>query len=180
MSRPELTPQLAADDFRAWYWRAWYWLKDERAAFCRVNGLPASGCKEALAARIEARLSGADPHPPHAPWRPSARMPAELAADTVIGPEWRCTQGLRAFFERECGPGFRFTGALRAFIANGAGATLAQALAHYRDSLNATRGEIEPQFEYNRHVRAFFAAHPGATPEQARAAWWKARGAPRR
>ncbi len=174
MTRPELTPRLPADDFRAWYW-----LKAELADFCRANGLPASGSKEALAARIEARLSGADPHPPNAPRRPSGRMPAELTGETAIGPGWRCSQQLRAFFERECGPGFRFNGALRELVARGDGTTLAQAVDLYRASLAAPPGEIEPQFEFNRHMRAFFAAHPGATPDQARAAWWDARNARR-
>ncbi|HYW13616.1 MAG TPA: DUF6434 domain-containing protein [Longimicrobium sp.] len=175
MTRPELTPSLAAEDFRAWYWR-----RDELAAFCRANGLPASGSKEALAERIEAWLAGTRPPAPRAVRQPSARMPAELAADTPMGPGWRCSQPLRAYFEGECGPGFRFNRALRELVARGDGSTLAQAVELYRASLNAAGGEIEPQFEYNRHMRAFFAAHPGATPEQARAAWWEARNARRR
>ncbi len=174
MTRPELTPELAADDFRAWYW-----LKAELAAFCRANGLPASGSKEALADRVEAWLAGTQPPAAGAVRQPSARMPAALTADTPIGPGWRCSQPLRAFFERECGPAFRFNRALRELVARGDGTPLGQAVELYRASLAAAEGEIEPQFEYNRHMRAFFAAHPGATPAQARAAWWEARNARR-
>jgi hypothetical protein len=93
------------------------------------------------------------------------------------GEGWRCSQALRQFFQRHCGPSFRFNGPLREFIHNGAGRTLADALAHYEQSRRAGPRTIDPQFEYNRHTREFFAENPGATRQQAIDVWWEKRGA---
>jgi len=107
-------------------------------------------------------------------------MPERFTLSSRIGEGWRCSQALREFFREHTGASFRFNAALRDFIHDGAGRTLAEALAHYESSLTAPAPEIGEQFEYNRHTREFFAANPGATREQAIDAWWKKRGARRR
>lgn len=45
--RPELTGELDGAAFRSYYY-----LKEELTAFCRANGLPASGGKQELTGRI--------------------------------------------------------------------------------------------------------------------------------
>ena len=100
-------------------------------------------------------------------------MPEVFTRETVIGPGWRCSQPLRAFFLQEIGPQFHFNGVMRDFIKNGAGRTLREAM----DAWNAdrsqpkTKKEIAPQFEFNRHIREYFKAHPGATLDEAIIAW---------
>lgn len=171
-ARPRLEAGLPADAFRAAYW-----LRAELADFCRANGLSAAGGKAKLAERIARFLeTGERSAPPPAPRRPRPpKTSAPLTPDTVIPPGMRCTQEVRAFFEREVGPGFRFDARMREFLWNGAGRTLGDAVEAWhrpRDGETA----IAPQFEYNRHVRAYFAANPGATHREAVEAWWVLRG----
>lgn len=171
MNRPLLTSALAEAEFHAWYW-----LKAELAAFCRAEGLLASGSKLELAAHIAAHLASR-PLPARAPRRcRAARMPSTFHAETIIGEGWRCTQALRGFFETQCGKNFAFNEPLRTFIATGQGHTLADALAHYRQSLVAAPRPIAKQFEYNTHMRAFKAANPSGTHAAAVSAWWRKRG----
>ena len=171
MERPPLTSALSSAEFRSWYW-----LKAELIAFCRTEGLRSSGAKLELAERIEAQLAGGKPVPAPVERRASAKMPDRFELSSEIGEAWRCTHALRRFFRQHAGASFRFNGALRDFIHNGAGRTLADALAHYELSRSAPAREIDEQFEYNSHTRAFFAENPGATRQQAIDAWWEKRG----
>lgn len=171
MNRPPLTPRLASEEFRRFYW-----LKEELVNFCRANGLPTMGGKEALAHRIEIFLrtgQAPDRLPRPAKPAPAGKMPNTFARDTVIGAGWHCSQALRAFFEREIGAHFHFNGVMRDFIKHGAGKTLQQAIAAWETSQQPNQPEtpIAPQFEYNRHIRAYFKAHPGATLQDAIQAW---------
>ena len=175
VNRPALTPSLSEREFVRWYW-----LKRELVDFCRAQGVPAGGSKQAVAERVAARLAG----------RPIRRvgvaravrdsMPQRFSASTVIGSGWRLTRSLRGYFEGVHGPGFRFNAALRAFIAAGEGRALGEASDCYRRSLVAGTGPIAAQFEYNRHMRDFFRRNPGATRDEALASWWAQRAAPRR
>ena len=106
-------------------------------------------------------------------------MPQRFTPKTVIGPGWRCTRTLRAFFEAQVGEAFVWNAAMRAFLAQGEGRTLAQALEHYRCSLHSPAAPIGAQFEFNRHVRDYRAGHPGATRGEVLAAWWAKRSRPR-
>jgi hypothetical protein len=190
--RPALTAATRPEDFRAFYW-----LEAELLAFCRQHGLGTAGGKEALAARIADFLATgvapARPPPPRPP--PAARparartapagsaggMPAELSLGTRITAGLRCSQQLRAFFERELGPRFHFDGVMRDFVRTGEGRTLQEAVDAWRAARARPRAktEIAPQFEYNRFTRAWFEAHPDGTRAEALAAW-KAHRARRR
>lgn len=171
MDRPELAPQTSVADFKSFYW-----LKNELAAFCREHGLSTAGSKRELSARIEAFLATGEIQPAsrEAKRRSAARrMPDTLSRDTVIGPGFRCSQPLRAFFVTEIGPQFHFNGVMREFIKNGAGKTLQDAIDAWHADRRAPQAktEIEPQFEYNRHIREFFKANPGKTLQDAILAW---------
>lgn len=173
MNRPPLSNMLSAAEFLKWYW-----LKSELQDYCREHKLVSSGGKADITRRIQAHLEGrSEPLGQNKP-QPKGTMPDSFAATTVIGQGWRCTQGLRAYFQQVQGPGFRFNEALRTYIATSVGATLAQASAHYESSLTQTQTPIPSQFEYNRHTRAFYQAHPGATRQQVISAWWAKRGKP--
>lgn len=170
MHRPALIATLSSNEFLRWYW-----LKAELAAFCRDHGLRTTGSKLELAHRIESYLSERDQPAAVPRARRTVAMPKQFDRSSVIGEGWRCTQALRAFFETEVGRGFHFNRALRTFIATEHGRTLADALEHFAQSLQAEPQPIAAQFEYNRHVRAFHLANPGAARADAIAAWWAKR-----
>jgi hypothetical protein len=169
MSRPDLNGKTSPEAFRVCYW-----LKRELVAFCRQYGLPTSGSKAVLSRRIEVFLeTGKVERVREAP-RPKSEMPEQFTRDTVIGPGWRCSQSLRAFFEREIGPRFHFDGVMRGFIKrDGVGKTLQDAIDAWHEQRRNPRveKEIAPQFEYNRHIREFFKENEGATLQEAIAAW---------
>jgi SAP domain-containing new25 len=171
--RPMLDARLDPSLFREHYW-----LKSELAAFCRTQGLRTDGPKTALANRIEARLQGA---PPTA--EPSLRrnspMPTAFDREMVIGPGWRCSQELRAFFTAELSRPYRFDGAMRDRIRQGAGLTLGQALDEATSKARPVSAPvIAPQFEYNRFMRAYRAARPGVSHAHVVAAWRAYRNTP--
>ena len=174
MSRPELDAQAPVTDFRAFYW-----LKSELVAFCREQGLSTAGAKTELARRIEVFLTiGEASRDESQPRRRSqtGKMPDLFTRETVIGPNWRCSQRLRAFFEEQVGPQFHFNGVMRDFIKrDGVGKTLQDAIEawHQDQGKPKTETEIAPQFEYNLHIRKFFGENPGKTLQDAIAAWNK-------
>ena len=171
--RPTLDARLDPHLFRDHYW-----LKSELAAFCRSQGLRTDGPKTILAHRVEASLRGEPPASEPAPRRNTA-MPATFTRSTVIGPGWRCSQDLRAFFTAEMGRPFHFDGVMRARIHDGFGVTLGQILDEAVCGVRSvSTSEIAPQFEYNRFVRAFRAASPGARHQQVVTAWRAYRNIP--
>lgn len=168
MSRPPLTPQISAADFEACYW-----MKEELVAFCRAEGLPTTGGKQELAARIRDYLEYQPAAPASCAPKPRGKMPAVLTRATVIDASFRCSQELRRFFEAEIGSSFHFDGFMRDLVKNGQGMTLDQAITAWREHQQAPKeeSEIGAQFEYNRHMRQFFKDHPGKTFQEAVAAW---------
>ena len=168
--RPALTPSLSPGAFREAYW-----LKKELVTFCRQHGLATSGPKREVAARIAAFLTDGTRLTPAPSARRTGAMPDTFSRETVIGAGWRCSQALRAFFEREAGPGFHFNAAMRAFVRDGEGRTLEDALAVWTASQKEASREIAPQFEYNRFVRDYHAEHPGTSHADVAAAWARAK-----
>ncbi len=174
MDRPVLDAQISPVDFRAFYW-----LKSELVMFCREHGLSPTGSKVALAERIELFLAtgkvsrGESQRSRRSQTR---TMPDQFTRETVIGPNWRCSQQLRAFFEKEIGPQFHFDGMMRDFIKrDGVGKPLQDAIEVWQQEQSGPKVEtqIAPQFEYNRHIREFFRQNPGKTLQDAIAAWNK-------
>lgn len=168
MSRPPLTKHITAADFRAYYW-----LKDELVTFCRAVGLSTAGGKQELAARIAGFLETGKRAAPSATIRKAAgKMPEHFTRDTLIGPNWRCSESLRAFFSAEIGKPFKFNQVMRDLVQFGHGKTLGEALDTWQAANESTeRTQIAPQFEYNRHMRAYYEAHPEATRAEAIEAW---------
>jgi hypothetical protein len=175
-SRPELSPSLPSAELRRWYWT-----HAELEGLARELGVARGGGKLALTERLAAVLDGERPPPPP-PGRPRSgrQLTGELTPATVIPEGQRCSQVLREFFRQHIGPGFTFDAAMRDFVATGAGRTLGDALAHWRDTrAEAARARpIAPQFELNAFLRDWRRAHPGASQDQALAAWWEYRARP--
>jgi hypothetical protein len=171
MNRPELTPDISPADFQDFYW-----LKEELVLFCRQQGLPTSGSKQVLAARIAGFLINGKTQAITA--NPQTRvvagkMPANFNRETVIGNNWRCSEALRAFLEQEIGPKFHFDAAMRDFVKNGIGMTLDDMITCWYTTQQAPKAEtsIDTQFEYNRFIRDFFKTNPKESLSDAIAAW---------
>lgn len=170
MDRPELTTSISAADFSDYYW-----LKAELLDFCRQQGLPTGGSKLEVTKRIAHFLQTGEilAAKSRSSSRSKAKMPETFTRESVIGPNWRCSQQLRAFFEQEIGPSFQFNQVMRDFIKNEVGKTLQDALAAWEAAQQnpKPKREIEPQFEYMRHMRTYFSEHPEATRAEALKAW---------
>ncbi|MFH7595821.1 DUF6434 domain-containing protein [Streptomyces racemochromogenes] len=175
--RPPLTPALTGTELARWYWTL-----AELSELARRLGVPRGGGKTALTERLRAVLDG-EPPPAAAPRRAAAvrQLSAPVDGATVIPEGQRCSQVLREFFRREIGPGFHFDGYMRAYIAQNAGRTLADAVAHWHHTRTAAAEPqpIDAQFEFNRFLRAWHADHPSGTRHEALAAWRAHRSAPR-
>lgn len=173
MARPLLTPDLPASDFLNFYW-----LKQELLDFCRAEGLSTQGSKGDLTERIAIFLATGERRTTQ-PNRPrTSPMPITFSRDSVIGPGWRCSQPLRAFFRHEIGSHFHFDQRMRDFIAQQVGKTLAEAIEMWQQPRPHER-PIAPQFEYNRYLRAFHESHPDATRAEAIQAWKVYKSQPR-
>ncbi|MFN5960561.1 MAG: DUF6434 domain-containing protein [Verrucomicrobiota bacterium] len=171
MPRPSPAAHLSEAEFLRWYW-----LRSELSSLCRLLGIPASGNKEEVTARIAAHL-GNRPPPPRTSTARTA-PPATLTPETPVTPGWTLSAQLRQFFVHHCGKSFRFNQSLRDFFRSGSG-TLADALATYRASLANPARDIPKVFEFNRFARAFRQSHPHASHEDMTRAWHHARSQPR-
>ncbi len=172
LKRPKLSPRIPLADFQGFYW-----LKEELVIFCRQNGLPTTGAKTDITARIEHFLTTGDISLTTATGKKRSTaidpLPERLSRDTIIGAQWHCSERLRAFFVQEIGPQFHFNQVMRDFIKHGTGKTLQEGIEvwHADRSTPKVETDIAPQFEYNRHMREFFKANPGKTLQDAIAAW---------
>ncbi|MFE5486349.1 DUF6434 domain-containing protein [Streptomyces sp. NPDC056527] len=176
-SRPSLTPDLAGAELKRWYWTL-----AELSALAREMGLPVGGGKVAVTARLAAALDGLPlPEPAPSPRRAARQLAAPVCRDTVIPQGQRCSQVLREFFRGEIGPAFHFDAFMRDYIAEAAGRTLGEAVAHW----HATRvraaepQEVGLQFEFNRFLRDWHGRHPEGSRTEALAAWQAYRARPR-
>ncbi|MFJ7590687.1 DUF6434 domain-containing protein [Streptomyces sp. NPDC097617] len=177
-SRPAPTPALTGAELLRWYWTL-----AELSALAREMGLPAGGGKAAVTARLAAALDGLPAPAAAAPVRrrTGRQLAAPVTGASVIPPGQRCSQVLRAYFVREIGPGFHFDAFMRDYVAQHAGHTLAEAVAHWHATRvrAAEHQEVGPQFEFNRFLRAWHAQHPDGRRPEALAAWQAHRAAPR-
>lgn len=166
--RPELNevPDEAA-------FRSFYYLKEELAAFCRANGLPASGGKSELTERVACFLAGR-PQPPAGRTKRGRAAVGEITPETLIEPDFVCSEAHRAFFKAQIGTRFSFLVPFQNWLKANTGKTYAQAVEAYGQILEQKktgRTEIGRQFEYNTYIRDFFQANPGAPLRQAILCW---------
>ena len=174
-TRPALSPALTGTELLRWYWTL-----EELTGLAVTLGVPRGGGKQALTERLVARLDGRQaPAPPRRP--PAGRqLSGPLSATTVIPPGQRCSQLLRDYFRQEVGPGFVFDSFMRSFVADGAGRTLGDAVAHWHATRVAAAAPrpIGDQFELNAFLRRWRSSHPGGTREASVAAWQEHRSRP--
>jgi len=170
--RPPLHSSISPADFTRFYW-----LKEELQDFCRRQGLPASGGKQELAARILYFLETGKLKPMPATRRSApARTTAPPTLHTIITKDYRNTEENRRFFKAVIGEHFHFTTNFMRFCREQVGKTFGDAVQEwYREQAlkkdKNYKTEIAPQFEYNRYIRDFMADNPGSTLANAIRCW---------
>lgn len=171
--RPNLTKDISVDSFKDFYW-----LKEELQAFCRDNGISASGSKIEISNRIETFLRTGEINKPLRKTKAIRVQPqVDLSLNTIITENHRCSQNVRTFFKTVI-PKFHFSTYIQNYFKQNVGKT-------YRDVVEAWYEEeerkkdpaykksIAPQFEYNQFIRDFFADpnNCGKSREEAIEAW---------
>lgn len=167
--RPELSRALDGADFRGYYY-----LKEELAAFCRREGLRATGGKLELTERIAHYLDTGEKTESVTKALPKARETGVISPESIIETPFVCSERHRAFFKEQIGKGFSFNVGFQTWLKSNPGRTYAEAVEAYRRILAEKKRNppaIDRQFEYNTYIRAFFADNPGRTLKEAIRCW---------
>lgn len=164
-TRPNLTKDIAVQDFKDFYW-----LKKELTDFCGVVGLSKQGDKLTLTNRIETFLeTGKIEKSNH---RKSKKAQsnfdwntATLTLKTPLTDNYKNTENVRAFFEKEIGKQFKFNVQFMNWMKRNIGKNLGEAIEAWQQirvekQSNKKPKDIAPQFEYNRYIRDFLADNP--------------------
>ena len=140
--------------------------------FCRENGLPASGGKIELTERIAHFLDTGEVLPASTRSRSTPDV-GILHENTLIEPNFKCTEKHRAFFRDKIGPGFSFHVGFQRWLKANTGKTYGEAIAAYYETLaEKKRGTtIDQQFEYNTYIRDFFSENSGKSLRDAIVCW---------
>ena len=167
--RPELSKDMDSDTFREYYY-----LKEELTAFCRENGLPASGGKTELTERIAYYLETGKILPPEKTVKRKSVLTSEITRESIIEDGFVCSEKHRAFFKKEIGDTFSFNVAFQKWLKSNSGKTYSDAISAYYEILaekKKGKAAIDKQFEYNTYIRNFFADNEGKTLEDAIKCW---------
>lgn len=166
--RPNLNKELDAATFRSFYY-----LRQELVDFCRENGLPASGGKIELTARIAYFLDTGKVLAAPARNRSTVNV-GMITEDTKIEQNIVCSEKHRAFFREKIGKGFSFNVQFQKWLKANAGETYGDAIKVYYRILEEKKQRqttIDRQFEYNTYIRDFFEGNQGRSLEEAIACW---------
>lgn len=166
--RPSLAPGLDSAAFRSFYY-----LKEEMVAFCRDNGLPASGRKLDIADRIAHFLDTGEALQVVPVQKERASVDA-IHEGMEIKPDFVCSEKHRAFFKEKIGKGFSFNVAFQKWLKTNTGKTYAEAVEAYHQLQAEKKNSpttIDRQFEYNTYIRSFFADNQGLRLEDAIRCW---------
>lgn len=117
--RPNLTKYLNVDIFKDYYW-----LKEELQAFCRENGISASGSKIEISDRVEFFLQTLEIKKPIKRTKTNKKInhQVDLTLETIITEDHRCSQNVRAFFKTVI-PKFHFSTYIQNYFKNNIGKT---------------------------------------------------------
>jgi hypothetical protein len=167
-ARPELNNVLDGKTFLKWYW-----LKEELVSFCKANNIPATGSKTELTERIACFLDTGKVLEVTNAKRVSNKV-TEITLDSLIEPDFVCSEVHRAFFKEQIGASFSFNVAFQKWLKTNTGKTYKEAVSAYYvilENKKKTKTVIDKQFEYNTYVRDFFAANKGCSLEDAIKCW---------
>lgn len=166
--RPVLEKTLDSKTFRNFYY-----LKEELVDFCKKYGLPVSGGKIELTDRIAYFLDTGEVLAA-SPVRKKAAVIDTICEDTLIEPDFVCSEKHRAFFREHIGKSFSFNVAFQKWLKTNTGKTYLEAIeAYYQILAEKKKGttSIDRQFEYNTYIRDFFADNQGKSLEEAIRCW---------
>ena len=174
--RPELNKNISIEDFREFYW-----LKAELVQFCKKEGLSKQGGKIQIANRIEDYLKTGkkDRNLAKKGRKPISRFNwkiEELSLKTLITDNYKNTENVRSFFQKQVGKKFKFHVPFMNWMKQNTGKTLDDAVNKWKaieleNKDNKHRKEIAPQFEYNRYIRDFLQENPHKTKKVAIQVW---------
>lgn len=155
--------------------REFYYLKEELVNFCRDNGLPVSGGKIELTERIAYFLyTGKILKSTSTKTKRKTNIPLEINENSIIEPNFVCSEKHRAFFKAHIGNSFSFNVSFQKWLKCNMGKTYKEAIAAYYEILEnkkKNKSSIDKQFEYNTYIRDFFANNKGKTLEEAIKCW---------
>jgi hypothetical protein len=166
--RPELDLHLSAEVFKSFYY-----LKEELVNFCRAENLQTTGSKEELTERIACFLTTGARITTKRKAKASVNIDVILP-DSIIEPNFTCTEKHRAFFKSVIGSQFSFPVAFQNWLKENTGKTYKEAIDAYYNILKMkknTKTKIDKQFEYNTYIRDFFADNKGRTLDEAIICW---------
>lgn len=163
--RPNLDENISIKDFQEFYW-----LKAELLDFCRKVGLKRTGSKIEITENIHSFLStGQKPTTISKPKLASKFdwNNASLSLQTQITDNYKNTENVRLFFEKEVGQSFKFNVKFMKWMKTNQGKTLEAALEEWNrikveKKNNIQAKSIEPQFENNTYLRDFLADNPNS------------------
>ncbi len=168
--RPKLDRQLDEKTFRSFYY-----LKEELVEFCRNHDLPVSGGKIEITDRIAYFLETGKVLKASTPTeRKSKTNIGSITEDTLIEPNFVCSEIHRAFFKDKIGKRFSFNVIFQKWLKNNTGKTYKEAIEAYEQILEEKKKgktTIDKQFEYNTYIRDFFEDNVGKTLEEAIRCW---------
>ena len=166
--RPDLNNELDSKTFLSFYY-----LKEELITFCRENNLPVSGGKIELTERIAYYLDTGKILKVSVKRKTSVNI-GQIAEDSIIEPDFVCSEKHRTFFKEKIGKAFSFNVLFQKWLKNNTGKTYKDAIeAYYRISEEKKKGKttIDKQFEYNTYIRDFFEDNQGKSLEDAIRCW---------
>ncbi|HHZ05220.1 MAG TPA: hypothetical protein GX401_00290 [Clostridiales bacterium] len=166
--RPILERGLDANTFKSYYY-----LKDELVAFCRKNGLQASGGKQQLTHRIAYFLDTGEKLVSVNKRNVPVNI-CNIARDSIIENDFVCSEKHRAFFRKNLGNSFTFNVLFQKWLKENSGKTYGDAIEAYHKILREKKTKkvpIDKQFEYNTYIRDFFSQNKDKNLSDAIKCW---------
>ena len=162
--RPILNKQISIKDFQEFYW-----LKQELVKFCRSEGLKTTGGKIEISERIKSYLETGEKYTEvrSNKSKPQSKFDwknEKLTLKTLITDNYKNTESVRKFFQKEIGKQFKFNIKFMNWMSLNVGKTMYDAINEWgriNSELKNTE-EIAPQFEYNRYLKDFTADNPNS------------------
>lgn len=167
--RPTLNRQLDSTTFRDFYW-----LKEELVDFCRNNGLSTAGGKLEITERIAHFLDTGEIVLLCANKKKKSTPPAIITENSLIEPNFICTENHRSFFKEHIGMSFSFNVQFQKWLKTHTGKTYKDAITAYYEILEEKKNKkssIDKQFEYNTYIRYFFDDNKGKCLDDAIKCW---------
>lgn len=163
--RPDLNKIISIKDFKEFYW-----LKKELINFCRLMDLSTSGGKLEITERIEYYLESGNKRNAREKLKFKSTFDwksEKLSLNTTITDNYKNTENVRSFFEKQIGESFKFNVRFMNWMKSNEGRTLQDAIAQYEKiktekKNHSNKKEIASQFEYNTYLRDFLSDNPNS------------------